>query len=54
MSKAERERKENFELSKSLTKENDEIFTDIVCYLRVSDLTEEDQEEIISDILGCF
>jgi len=54
MSKAERERKENFELGKSLTKENNEIFTNIVCYLRVSDLTEEDQEEIISDILRMF
>jgi len=54
MSKAERERKENFELGKSLTKENNEILTNIVCYLRVSDLTEEDQEEIISDILRMF
>ena len=54
MSKVERERKENFELGKSLTKENREIFTDIVCYLRVSDLTEEDQEEIISDLLRMF
>ena len=54
MNKAERERKENFELGKSLTKENNEIFTNIVCYLRVSDLTEEDQEEIISDILRMF
>lgn len=47
-------RKENIEFSKSLTKENDTIFTDIVCYLRVSDLSEESQEEIISDILRMF
>ena len=54
MNKAERERKENFELGKSLTKENNEIVTNIVCYLRISDLTEEDQEEIICDILRMF
>ena len=54
MSKAERERTENFELGKTLTKENNEILTNIVCYLRVSDLTEEDQEEIISDVLRMF
>ena len=50
----EKERKDNFELSKSLTKENNEIFTNIVVYLRVSDLTEEEQEEIISDLLRMF
>ncbi|MBW9158939.1 hypothetical protein [Clostridium tagluense] len=54
MSNTDRERKENFELGKSLTKENDIIFTDIVCYLRVSDINEEQQEEIISDILRMF
>lgn len=47
-------RKENFEFSKGLTTENDKVFTDIVCYLRVSNLNEENQEEIISDILRMF
>ncbi len=47
-------RNENIEFSKSLTNENDKIFTDIVCYLRVSNLNEETQEEIISDILRMF
>lgn len=54
MSKAEKERKENFELGKSLMEENGIIFTDIVCYLRVSDINEEEQEDIISDILRMF
>lgn len=47
-------KKENIEFSKSLTKENDEVFTNIVCYLRVSNLNEESQEEIIGDILRMF
>jgi len=47
-------RKENIEFSKSLTKENDTVFTNIVCYLRVSNLNEESQEEIIGDILRMF
>lgn len=47
-------RNENIEFSKSLTNENNKIFTDIVCYLRVSNLNEENQEEIISDILRMF
>lgn len=54
MSKAELEKKENNKLSKNLTKENDKIFTDIVCYLRVSDIDEEEQEDIISDIVRMF
>ncbi|MBU3135322.1 hypothetical protein KPL39_03465 [Clostridium gasigenes] len=54
MSKAERDRKENFKLSKGLMEENNRIFTDIVCYLRVSNISEEEQEEIISDILRMF
>lgn len=54
MSKTDRERKENFELGKSLTEENGIIFTDIVCYLRVSNINEKEQEEIISDILRMF
>lgn len=54
MSKVEKDRKENNKLSKNLTKENDRIFTDIVCYLRVSNISEVEQEEIISDILRMF
>lgn len=54
MSNLESDIKENIELSKSLIEENDRIFTDIVCYLRVSKLTDEKQEEIISDILRMF
>ena len=54
MSKLNREIKENLKLSKSLTEENDGILTDIVCYLRVSNLSDEEQEEIISDILRMF
>lgn len=48
------ERKDNNELSKRLTKENGEIFTSIVCYLRVSNINEKEQEEVISDILVMF
>ncbi|MBE6072749.1 MAG: hypothetical protein E7208_12530 [Clostridium butyricum] len=47
-------RNENFKFSKNLTDKNNEVFTDIVCYLRVSNLNEESQEEIISDILRMF
>ncbi|WP_373897309.1 hypothetical protein ACER0A_013805 [Haloimpatiens sp. FM7315] len=47
-------RKKNIEFSKSLTNENNKIFTDIVCYLRVSGISEQNQEEIISDILRMF
>ena len=54
MSKVDMECKENLELSKSLTKENNEIFTNIVVYLRMSDLSGEEIEEIISDILRMF
>lgn len=43
--------KENYENSKSLTKENDAVYTDIVCYIRGSSMEEVKQEEIISDIL---
>ncbi len=46
--------KKNYELSKKLTPENDEIFTSIVCYLRTSGLDELEAEEIIHDILGMF
>jgi DNA-binding ferritin-like protein (Dps family) len=34
--------------------ENQKIITDIICYLRVSELSEAQQEEVISDILGMF
>ncbi len=54
MSSVEMDRKENNKLSENLTKKNDKIFTDIVCYLRVSDISEKEQEEIISDILRMF
>jgi len=46
--------KKNFENSKMLNKENDEVYTDIVCYLRVSLLEDVKTEEIISDILDMF
>lgn len=47
-------RDENNQLSKNLNKENQEIYTDVVCYLRVSDITDMQQEEVISDILSMF
>ena len=47
-------RNENFKFSQNLTDKNNEVFTDIVWYLRVSNLNEESQEEIISDILRMF
>jgi Uncharacterized protein conserved in bacteria len=47
-------RKENNQFSKKLSKENEIIYTDIVCYLRVSNLTDMQQEEIVSDILSMF
>lgn len=47
-------RNENNRFSEKLNKENRDIYTDIVCYLRVSYLTDIQQEEIISDILTMF
>ncbi|AYE33212.1 DUF1129 domain-containing protein [Clostridium septicum] len=47
-------RNENIKISKNLTGENQKIFTDIVCYLRVSKLNEIEQEEVINDILTIF
>lgn len=47
-------RNENNLLSEKLNKENKEIYTDIVCYLRVSDLSDIQLEEVISDILSMF
>jgi len=46
--------RKNYELSKKLTPKNDEIYTNIVCYLRTSGLDELEAEEIIHDILGMF
>lgn len=54
MNKVENMKKENLRFSQNLTKKNNEVFTDIVCYLRVSNLTPENQEEVISDILRMF
>lgn len=44
-------RKENVKLSESLNLGNDLVLTDIVCYLRVSRLTEIQQEEVVKDII---
>ncbi|MBE6053894.1 MAG: hypothetical protein E7212_08265 [Clostridium sartagoforme] len=54
MSSIAQKRKDNNKISKNLTEENIKIYTDFVCYLRVSDLREEEQEEIISDVLLMF
>ena len=54
MSSIAQKRKENNKISENLTEENLKIYTDFVCYLRVSDLTEEEEEEIISDVLLMF
>lgn len=54
MNKIVQLRKENNKLGETLNKENDLIFTDIVCYLRASEVSEYDQEEIINDILNMF
>ena len=54
MSSVKSIRNENNQLSKKLNKENQEIYTDIVCYLRVSDLSDIQQEDVISDILSMF
>lgn len=45
---------ENKLLIGSLNKEDKEIYTDIVCYLNVSNLSDPEREEITSDILGMF
>ncbi len=41
-------------LSESLNDENDEIFTNIACYLRASSLSERECEESIQEILDMF
>lgn len=46
--------KENNKFSKKLNEENQIIYTDIVCYIRVSSINEKEKEEIISDILDMF
>lgn len=47
-------RDENNQISQNLNKENQEIYIDLVCYLRVSNLSDMEQEEIISDLLRMF
>lgn len=54
MNEVEKKIKENYEISKKLNEENDRIYTDIVCYIRGSSLSELDQEEVVSDILEIF
>lgn len=46
--------KQNYKFSKQLTPENERIFTDIVCYLRTSDIDELQAEEAIQQILDMF
>lgn len=41
----------NNELEVQLSKENDEVFTNMICYLRVADLSEYDQELVRHDLL---
>ncbi len=47
-------RDENNQLSKNLSMEYQKVYTDIVCYLRVSNLNDMEQEEVNSDILSMF
>jgi len=47
-------RKENNLLNKELCKENQGIYMDFASYLRVSNLSEFEQEEVLSDILRMF
>lgn len=54
VSSIDEKRKENNRISENLNEENLKIYTDFVCYLRVSDLSEEEQEEILSDVLLMF
>lgn len=46
--------KSNLEMSKQLSPENNIVFTDIVCYLRTSNLNNWKTEEIIEEILDIF
>lgn len=54
MSNTAQKRKENNKISENLNGENLKIYTDFVCYLRVSNLKKEEQEEIINDVLLMF
>lgn len=54
MSKSTEMKKYNNMVSENLSEENQKIYTDFVCYLRVSDLKEDEQEEIINDVLLMF
>lgn len=47
-------REENNRMSEKLNDKNDKLYTDFVCYLRVSKLSDEGQEEIINDVLEMF
>lgn len=47
-------REENNRMSEKLSDKNDKLYTDFVCYLRVSKLSDEEQEEIINDVLEMF
>lgn len=42
---------ENNELDKRLTKENDVVMTDMICYLRVANISEYNQEVVRQDLL---
>ncbi|AKB53418.1 hypothetical protein A9239_00900 [Methanosarcina sp. A14] len=42
---------ENNELDKRLTKENNVVMTDMVCYLRLANISEHDQEVVRQDLL---
>lgn len=42
---------ENNELDKRLTKENNVVMTDMICYLRVANISEYDQEIVRQDLL---
>ncbi|AAK76899.1 DNA-binding ferritin-like protein (Dps family) [Clostridium acetobutylicum] len=46
--------KKNYEMSKKLNEANDKVYTNILCYIRVSSLDAKEKEEIISDILEMF
>jgi DNA-binding ferritin-like protein (Dps family) len=54
MSEIEKIIKETSEISKKLNEKNKELFTDIVCYFRVSSVEEKEREDIISDVLDMF
>ncbi|MEG0857210.1 MAG: hypothetical protein RSG52_12115, partial [Terrisporobacter sp.] len=45
-------RKLNNELEKSMSKKSDKVYTDMVVYLRVSNLTQLQQEQVRRDLIG--